>query len=223
MSWNIWRMSYCSVRIFLALLVIASAAAGAIAGQLPAPGWQAVCRTVDRVAGADRLPEAFLTRVLWQESRLHSDALSPKGAEGVAQFMPPTATEHGLADPWSPGPAIAAAGRLLADLRLRFGNLGLAAAAYNAGAGRVEKWLRGKSELPVETRAYVRIVTGRAIEDWLPASVADGREPPDPADCVATVAALPRGGSAGWPATSRPELLGRVLAHALALAESQGR
>jgi hypothetical protein len=216
-------MSHCSVRIFLALLVLASATAGAAAGPLPATGWQAVCRTVDRVAAADRLSAAFLTRILWQESRLHSDALSPKGAEGVAQFMPPTAVERGLADPWSPGPAIAAAGRLLADLKLRFGNLGLAAAAYNAGPGRVEKWLRARSELPVETRAYVRIVTGRAIEDWLTGSVADGREVSDPADCAATVAALPRGGSTGWPATSRPELLGRVLARALALAETQGQ
>lgn len=216
-------MSYRSVRIILALLVIASAKAIAAAGPLSPTGWQAVCRTVDHVAAADRLSAAFLTRILWQESRLHSDALSPKGAEGVAQFMPPTASERGLADPWAPGPAIAAAGRLLAELTLRFGNLGLAAAAYNAGAGRVEKWLRARSGLPAETRAYVRVVTGHAIEDWRTGDLADARPALHAADCATTITGLSRSGPSGRRGTSRLRSLDRVLAHALALAEGQGR
>src|SRR5262249_8546476 len=43
---------------------------------------------------------------------------------------------------------------------------GLAAAAYNAGAGRVRDWLAGRRGLPGETRAYVRIVTGRPAQEW---------------------------------------------------------
>jgi hypothetical protein len=53
-------------------------------------------------------------------------------------------------------------------LRKQFGNLGLAAAAYNAGPGRVRGWLAGKRTLPSETQAYVRIVTGRRAEEWRP-------------------------------------------------------
>jgi hypothetical protein len=51
-------------------------------------------------------------------------------------------------------------------LRDQFGNLGLAAAAYNAGPRRVQDWLAGHGNLPGETRAYVRIITGRPVDEW---------------------------------------------------------
>jgi hypothetical protein len=121
---------------------------------------------VDGAAAVARLPSGFLTRVIWQESRFRSDARSRAGAEGVAQFMPQTAAERGLADPNNPEQAIAKAARFLADLTARFGNFGLAAAAYNAGQGRVTKWLQGEADLPAETRLYVVAVTGRPAEDW---------------------------------------------------------
>ena len=208
--------------VLAALIVGVASAEGAAATReaQPARHEAALCRTVDRVAAADRLSAAFLTRILWQESRFRSDALSPKGAQGVAQFMPPTALDRGLADPWDPGPAIAAAGRLLADLAAHFGNIGLAAAAYNAGAGRIEKWLRAESGLPAETRNYVRIVTGRAIDDWAVRSVERTAPGPGAGDCLQTIAELPRGTPL---ATSRPTALDRLLAHALSLAESRGR
>ncbi len=117
-----------------------------------------ICRMVDGAAAANR--------VIWQESRFRSNARSRAGAEGVAQFMPQTAAERGLSDPSDPGQAIVHAARLLASLSVRFGNLGLAAAAYNAGLGRVTKWLQGQSDLPAETRLYVLAVTGRQPEDW---------------------------------------------------------
>jgi soluble lytic murein transglycosylase-like protein len=210
-------------RVLAALIVGAAGGAHAAAttgAAQPAGREAALCRTVDRVAGADRLPAAFLTRILWQESRFRSDALSPKGAQGLAQFMPPTAVDRGLADPWEPGPAIAAAGRLLADLAAHFGNVGLAAAAYNAGAGRIEKWLRAESGLPVETRNYVRSVTGRAVEDWAMRDAGATWAGPRNANCLQTIAELPRGAPM---AVSRPAALDRLLAHALSLAEGQGR
>src|SRR6266446_10148822 len=77
---------------------------------------QAICQMVDGAAEANRLPAAFLTRILWQESRFRTDVISPAGAQGVAQFMPQTAAERGLVDPYDPGPAIAQAARLLAEL-----------------------------------------------------------------------------------------------------------
>lgn len=139
-----------AVLIAVSPLGTAGTAAAAATSNTEARLPQSICRMVDGAAAANRLPAGFLARILWQESRLRSEATSPAGAEGVAQFMPQTAAERGLADPRDPAPAIAEAARLLADLRVRFGNLGLAAAAYNAGTGRVIKWLRRQSDLPAE-------------------------------------------------------------------------
>lgn len=146
-------------------------AAGLVSGQARAvptlePLDHAVCRLIDEAARVNRLPSGFMTRVIWRESSFRAGAVSPAGAEGIAQFMPGTAEERGLADPFDPEQAIPKAARLLADLRRRFGNLGYAAAAYNAGAGRVDAWLKGEGGLPAATRAYVRFVTRRGLEEW---------------------------------------------------------
>src|SRR6202035_4910142 len=101
-----------------------------------------------------------------RESSFRAAVVSPAGAEGIAQFMPGTARERGLADPFDPERAIPKSANLLADLRRQFGNLGVAAAAYNAGPARVLSWLHGQGELPAETRAYVRYVTGRDVAEW---------------------------------------------------------
>ena len=125
-----------------------------------------VCRLIENSARAEKLPVDYLTKLIWQESRFNAHAVSPKGAQGMAQFMPGTAAERGLADPFDPEQAIPKAADLLADLRARFGNLGLAAAGYNAGPQRVADWLAGKGGMPAETRNYVLIVTGLDVEDW---------------------------------------------------------
>lgn len=134
----------------------------------------AVCRLVETSARASNLPVSFLTRVVWRESSFRRDAISPAGAQGIAQLMPSTARERGLGDPFDPEQAIPQAAALLAELRGRFGNLGLAAAAYNVGNARVAAWLDGKGALPAETQAYVRGVTGEPPEAW-----AGGKPRPD--------------------------------------------
>jgi len=85
--------------------------------------------------------------------------------------MPATARERGLADPFEPIQALKESARFLRELLDQFGNLGLAAAAYNGGPQRVRNWLDGSSILPGETRAYVRIITGRTADDWARAGV----------------------------------------------------
>jgi hypothetical protein len=125
-----------------------------------------ICQLVATAAAANDLPVEFFTRLIWQESRFKPEAVSRAGAQGVAQFMPGTARMRGLEDPFEPIQAIAKSAELLRDLRREFGNLGLAAAAYNAGPGRVRDWLFGRRSLPGETQAYVRIVTGRSVEEW---------------------------------------------------------
>jgi hypothetical protein len=136
----------------------------ALAG--PKPFVDAVCPIMQQQAEARDLPPMPFVRLIWKESRFNPHAVSPKGAQGIAQFMPGTAEERGLYDPFQPKLAIVHSASLLADLRREFGNFGLAAAAYNAGAERVRAWLAGSSGLPWETRDYVEFITGRAAEEW---------------------------------------------------------
>ena len=112
----------------------------------------------------------FFARVIWQESRFNAFAASPKGAQGIAQFMPRTADFRGLADPFDPIAALRHAASYLSDLRKQFGNLGLAAAGYNAGPGRVSAWLGKQRDLPSETRNYVAIITGWTADEWASSS-----------------------------------------------------
>jgi len=168
---------------------------------------QALCRLIEGAATRNDLPVDFFTRLIWRESSFRSGAVSPKGAQGIAQFMPGTAAERGLADPFDPEAALPASAALLAELQTRFGNLGLAAAAYNAGPSRVERWLGGQGGLPLETQDYLIFVTGRSAEDWAadraaalrpPAAGAPAEPmplpPPPKTDCLTVTAALRRGG-----------------------------
>jgi hypothetical protein len=99
-----------------------------------------------------------------------------QGAEGIAQFMPRTASWHGLADPFDPIDSLRHSAAYLRELLNRFGNLGLAAAAYNAGPARVSAWLTSHRPLPGETRNYVALVTGWTADEWASSA------PPEKAD-----------------------------------------
>ncbi len=125
-----------------------------------------LCNALLSSAQDNDLPIAFFANLIWQESRLRNDAVSPKGALGIAQFMPKVALASGLENPFDPLSALAASARLLGELRDQFGNLGFVAAAYNAGAKRVSEWLERRRPLPRETRGYVIDVTGRSVEQW---------------------------------------------------------
>lgn len=125
-----------------------------------------VCSLIEASAQASGLPIGFFTRLIWKESSFRPAVVSPKGARGIAQFMPGTASERGLADPFDPHQAIPASATLLRDLKVRFGNLGLAAAAYNAGPQRVTDWMAGTGYMPLETEDYVLGITGVSVEAW---------------------------------------------------------
>jgi len=135
-----------------------------------APSADDICHAVEQSAGEYGLPVEFFARVIWHESRFKARAVSPKGAEGIAQFMPATAEFRGLADPFDAIAALHKAAGYLADLRKQFGNLGLAAAGYNAGPGRVSAWRAGQGGLPSETRNYVAVTTGRSVDEWASSS-----------------------------------------------------
>ena len=124
-----------------------------------------ICTRLVAVAQANNLPVGFFTNLIWRESRFDHEAISRVGAMGIAQFMPDVADKLGL-DAFDARDALSASGRLLRTLRARFGNLGLVAAAYNAGPKRVADWLQQRAGLPRETREYVSLITGKAVEQW---------------------------------------------------------
>ncbi len=132
---------------------------------------EAICLMVESAARANDLPLEFFARVIWQESRFQTDAVGPptrsgEQAQGIAQFMPGTASERRLLDPFDPVQALPKSAEFLHELRNQFGNLGLAAAAYNAGPRRVQEWLAGTGGMPAETRNYVSAITGASVDDW---------------------------------------------------------
>ena len=155
------------VRATLIVLLAAALSPLTPARAEPRPSVDDICRTLAQAATDNELPEEFFTRLIWQESRFDPAAVSPAGAQGIAQFMPQTAAMRGLANAFEPLEALRESAGYLRELRTTFrGNLGLAAAAYNAGPGQVEAWLAGRRRLPFETQAYVRIITGYAAEAW---------------------------------------------------------
>ena len=141
---------------------------------------------IESAARAQDLPLEFFARVIWQESRFQSDAVGPvtrngQRAQGIAQFMPGTASERRLLDPFDPVQALPKSAEFLSELRSQFGNLGLAAAAYNAGPRRVQEWLAGTGSMPQETRNYVVAITGTTVDDWAAAGKS-GKMPRSRAD-----------------------------------------
>jgi hypothetical protein len=145
---------------------------------------EAICLMIESAAKANDLPLEFFARVIWQESRFQSNAVGPltrRGdrAQGIAQFMPGTASERRLLDPFDPVQALPKSAEFLSELRSQFGNLGLAAAAYNAGPRRVQEWLAGSGYMPQETRNYVLAITGTSVDNWATAAK-NGKAPDRP-------------------------------------------
>jgi hypothetical protein len=171
------------------------------------PAVEEICRTLAQAAADNELPEGFFTRLIWQESRFDPNAVSPKGAQGIAQFMPATAAMRGLADAFEPLQALRESASYLQELRTTFGgNLGLATAAYNAGPAAVEAWLAGRRVLPFETQAYVRIVTGYAAEAWRakPPPQLDASAAPTGTRCVEIAKAMMENVRRRLPLTASP-------------------
>jgi hypothetical protein len=114
---------------------------------------------IARAALRWNVPMDLLAAQLYAESGFNPFAESPAGAQGIAQFMPGTARGYGLEDPFDPVAAIDAQAHLMSDLLRRFGGkVALALAAYNAGAGAVERY--GGVPPYAETRAYVARILG---------------------------------------------------------------
>jgi Transglycosylase SLT domain/SPOR domain len=126
-----------------------------------------ICTLIAQEAQKNQIPPEYFARLIWKESRFDHNAVSPVGAEGIAQFMPGTAKLVGLKDPFDVNQAIPASAAHLADLKKNLGNFGLAAAAYNAGEGRVGRWISAGGFLPLETEDYVIDITGEPADNFV--------------------------------------------------------
>ncbi len=108
----------------------------------------------------------LLAAVIWQESRFHIEARSPRGAAGLMQMMPATAEKYGVTDTLDPEMNIAAGAELLGNLIRRYYKVGdnmterykYALAAYNAGVGRIDDCLRVAQLLGVDTGYWFNVV-----------------------------------------------------------------
>ena len=115
--------------------------------------------TIERYAGEHGLDPRLVQALIQVESGYDERALSRKGAIGLMQLMPGTATELGVSNPWDAVQNLRGGTRYLRNLLDRFaGNIELALAGYNAGAGAVERH-RGIPPY-VETQDYVKKVLG---------------------------------------------------------------
>lgn len=134
---------------------------------------------VEQHAAKHGLSPDLVRAVIQVESAFDPIAVSPKGAMGLMQLMPDTASDFGVTDPFHPEQNIGAGTAYLKRLLDRYDQkIELALAAYNAGPGNVEKY----GDVPPfrETRDYVKKVTGAApvspvyvIYKWM--ELVDGR------------------------------------------------
>ena len=124
------------------------------------------CQQIENTARRYGLDAGFFARLLWQESRFDANALSPAGAQGIAQFMPQTAKLRNLPDSYNPAQAIERSAQYLGVMQRTYGNAGLAAVAYNGGEGRADGFTKDGKGLARETVNYVQIITGLTAEQW---------------------------------------------------------
>lgn len=126
-------------------------------------------------ADEHRLEPSLINGVIWVESRFNPRARSSAGARGLMQLMPRTASSLAQkmgrfrAASYDPEFNVQAGTLYLASLRDRYdGDLRLALAAYNAGAGNVDKWMKEDGRLPPRSEEYVRLVLDAQarFESW---------------------------------------------------------
>jgi hypothetical protein len=121
-------------------------------------------------------PEIFVRQMV-QESGLNPDAVSPKGAVGIAQIMPDTARDPGfgiepISDPRDPEEALRFGAEYMRAMLDRYGDYGLALAAYNAGPGAVDK--AGGIPAFQETQNYVANILGGKMQPDVPGGLSMG-------------------------------------------------
>ena len=130
---------------------------------LPKSAYVAIAQQAATSAG---ISPVYFVRQINQESGFNPNAISPSGAEGIAQFMPGTAAGLGI-NPWDPNAALNAAAHVMAGYANTYGgDYAKALAAYNGGSGTLQNAINSCGAgnwmncLPGETRNYIRVIMG---------------------------------------------------------------
>lgn len=132
-------------------------------------GWQNVeegptwVPVINQSEAANGIPTNLLARMAYQESHFRPDIISgatvsSAGALGILQLMPAYFSTVQVATPFTAADTtaqISQAAQQLASLYGQFDDWTLAIAAYNWGAGNVQKYIAGTAAMPAETSAYV--------------------------------------------------------------------
>ena len=154
-AWEPWHWGY----TLNPRSTVRAKADGALGGRaLPEFVPQRFAPAINRAAQRWSVSAALLAAQLFAESGFNPFAVSPAGAQGIAQFMPGTARGMGLDDPFDATQAIDAQAHLMRDLLRQFGTVPLALAAYNAGPAPVQAC--GCVPAFPETRGYVARILG---------------------------------------------------------------
>jgi transglycosylase-like protein with SLT domain len=161
-TWEDWHYGYdrppapcSSAGNSVGLAGAAGGGDGALAGGPGLPGFVPARFRAPllRAASHWNVSAALLAAQLMAESNFNPFAVSPAGAQGIAQFIPSTAASYGLENPFDPVEAMDAQAQLMSDLIRQLGSPQLALAAYNAGPAPVEA-CHCVPSIP-ETTAYV--------------------------------------------------------------------
>lgn len=159
-------MRVSSVAPFLGLAVLIACSSCVFASTRASHAEKPYQRLIERTAERHGLDAGLFTALVEVESGRRADAVSPKGARGLAQLMPATARRFDVEDPHDPADNLEGAARYLTWLLERYeGDRTLALAAYNAGEGAVDR--HGGVPNYRETRDFVHRVLARA-EGWNP-------------------------------------------------------
>ncbi len=153
-SWEPWHFGYTKAAGTRSVGYGPGDGRSGVPSFVPARWAPAISRAAQRWNGG----AALLAAQLYQESHFNPYAISGAGAQGIAQFMPGTASAYGLDDPFDGEAAILAQAHLMHDLLGQFGSVPLALAAYNAGPRPVAAC--GCVPAIPETVAYVATILG---------------------------------------------------------------
>jgi transglycosylase-like protein with SLT domain len=139
-------------------------------GAFPGRPVEDLSQVVNEASGRYRLDPDLVNSVIKAESGFNVRALSPKGAQGLMQLMPGTASQLGVPNAFDPQANVEGGTRYLRELLERYNfDLVKALAAYNAGPQRVEQF--GGVPPYYETRAYV----ARIVKDFNKKKIAQGK------------------------------------------------
>jgi Transglycosylase SLT domain/SPOR domain len=162
-------------------LAVASVEAGIKAAGLaaagPKPFVDIVCPIMQQQSESRGLPPMAFVRLIWRESRFNPSAVSPKGAQGIAQFMPGTAIDRGLDNPFEPKSAIMHSASLLADLLLEFGNFGRAAAEWKLAETDLPATLKAKGQEVQDSCRKLAPLVVRAVYETEPLTASGAWRP----------------------------------------------